>query len=322
VQLFRDIDNLPDRFRRCALSIGNFDGVHRGHAELVGRLVATAREMDTSAVAFTFDPHPAQLLRPRAAPKPLGWTGRNAELLGSLGVDAVIAFATDTALLQLEAGQFFDDIIRRRLDARALVEGRNFFFGRNRTGNIDVLREFCRETGVRLEVVEPLAIGGRRVSSSQIRSMVTSGEMRTAEELLGRPYRIRGTVVRGTGRGAKLGYPTANLERIDTLLPGEGIYAARAWPQGPAHAGSSHAAAVNIGPNPTFGEGFLKVEAFLIDFQADLYDELLELDFFNRLRDITRFDSAEELVAQMGRDVADTRRIVKRRKSQIPNHKS
>jgi len=311
VQLLRNLNDLPEKFRRCALSIGNFDGVHRGHAELVRRLVATAHEMDSAAVAFTFDPHPAQLLRPEAAPKPLGWTERNAELLGALGVDAVVAFPTDMAFLQLDARQFFDEIVRRRLDARALVEGRNFFFGCDRTGNTDVLREFCTEAGVRLEVVEPVMIDGERVSSSQIRSMVTSGEMKTAEELLGRPYRIRGTVVHGTGRGTKLGYPTANLEQIDTLLPGDGIYAARAWPQGPGDAGTSHSAAVNIGPNLTFGEGVRKVEAFLIDFQGDLYDQRLELDFFDRLRDITRFGSAEGLVAQMQRDVADTRRIVK-----------
>ena len=308
VNLFRNLDDLPSRFRRGALSIGNFDGVHLGHARLVERLLAVAAKVGGAAVVFTFDPHPAQILRPQAAPTPLAWIERNALLLRQLGVDAVVAYPTDEAFLQLDARQFFEHIVREQLDAKAMVEGSNFFFGHNRGGTISVLHEFCAKADMSLEVVDPVAIGGQVVSSSRIRRLVTSGRMEQAGSLLGRPYRIRGEVVRGEMRGQELGFPTANIERIDTLLPDEGIYAATV-----CRAATSYPAAVSIGGNPTFDEEILKVEAHLIGYEGSLYDELIEVDFLARLRDIKRFDSPHELVTQMREDVAATRRIVEQR---------
>ena len=306
MRLFRDPDQLPERFRRGAVSIGNFDGVHRGHVRVIERLLATARRVGGPAVVFTFDPHPARLLRPEAPPRPMIWTARKAQLLAELGADAVVAYPTDQAFLQFDARQFFGRIVRGGLEAQAMVEGRNFFFGRDRQGNIDVLRQFCVDAGMMLEVVEAVEVDGQVISSSRIRTLISAGRLEQARPLLGRPYRIRGRVIRGRRRGAKLGYPTANIGQIDTLLPGEGIYAALAqaesqdtpWP-----------AAVSIGPNPTFDEAALKVEAYLIGFDGSIYDQTIELDFLARLRDIKRFGSAEELVAQMERDVAATRNI-------------
>lgn len=305
MKLIRDLDQLPQRFRRAAVSIGNFDGVHRGHARIIERLSALARRLGTSAVVFTFDPHPAHVLRPEQAPTPLCWTERKALLLAELGADALVAYPTDPGLLKLDARQFFDRIVCGQLEAQALAEGPNFFFGRNRSGSIEVLRQFCEEAGVTLEVVEPVQIGGEIVSSSRIRRLIAAGRLEESGPLLTQPYRIRGTVVRGAGRGAKLGYPTANLGQIDTLLPGEGIYAGRArvddvcWP-----------AAVSIGPNPTFGEAAPKVEIYLIGYQGSLYDRTVEVDFLARLRDIKRFGSVDQLVREMARDVATARRIV------------
>ncbi len=299
VKLFRDLDQLPERFRRGAVSIGNFDGVHLGHARIIERLVAVAQGLGSPAVAFTFDPHPASILHPEAAPTRLCWTTQKAELLAQLGVDAVVVYPTDEALLRLEARQFFDRIVRGRLEARAIVEGPNFFFGHNRTGTIDVLRQYCVEAGLTLEVAEPVQFDGRIVSSSRIRALVAAGEMDQVAAMLTQPYRIRGTVTQGAGRGVRLGYPTANIGRIDTLLPGEGIYAGRAWIEK-----CPHPAAISIGPNPTFDEDTLKVEAHLIGYQGSLYDRTIEVDFLAKLRDIRQFDSAEKLVAQMDRDVA------------------
>ncbi len=324
MKLIRDLDKLPERFRRAAVSIGNFDGVHCGHALIIERLSALARRLQTSAVVFTFDPHPARILRPEQAPTPLTWTDRKARLLVELGADAVVAYPTDPALLKLDAREFFDQIIRDRLDAQVLVEGPNFFFGRNRTGSIEVLRRFCGGAGLTLEVVQPVQIGGEIVSSSRIRRLVASGRLEQAEPLLTRPYCIRGTVIHGSDRGAKLGYPTANLGRIDTLLPGEGIYAGRAWVEssrgsggGMASAHTPHyAAAISIGPNPTFDEAVQKVEIYLIGYQGSLYDQVVEVDFLARLRDIERFGSVDQLVVQMDRDVAATRRIVEQYESQ------
>jgi len=305
LQLLRDLNDLAEQFRRGAVSVGNFDGPHLGHVRIIERLLAMARRVQGPAVVFSFDPHPSRILRPKAAPAPLCWTDRKAELLAELGVDVVVAYPTDAAFLRLESRQFFDRIICQQLDARAVVEGSNFFFGRNRSGNIKVLRQFCAAAGVLLEVVDPVEIDGQVVSSSRVRDLVSAGQLAEARRLLTRPYRIRGTVVRGAGRGAKLGYPTANIADVDTLLPGCGIYAGRAFADG-----STWPAAISLGPNPTFDEGNVKVEAHLIGYQGWLYDRTVEVDFLARLRDIKRFDSVAGLVAQMERDVSEVRRIV------------
>ncbi|HUT09952.1 MAG TPA: bifunctional riboflavin kinase/FAD synthetase [Thermoguttaceae bacterium] len=311
MNLFRDLNQLPELFRRGAVSVGNFDGVHLGHARIVERLLAVARRVQGPAIAFTFDPHPGRILRPEAAPAPISWTQRKAELLGQLGVDAVIAYPTDRAFLGLDAREFFDRILRDRLSAKALVEGPNFFFGRGRGGTIDVLRRLCVEENVILEVVSPLQIGDAVVSSSRIRRLITAGRVEEAQSLLGRPYRIRGTVVPGARRGAKLGYPTANVGGIDTLLPSDGIYAGLAWVDG-----MSWPAALSVGANPTFDETTLKVEAYLIGYEGSLYERTIEVDFLARLRDIERFGSVDELVAQVDCDVAATREIVREHQGQ------
>jgi riboflavin kinase/FMN adenylyltransferase len=303
--LYRYLDDLPERLRGGVVSIGNFDGVHRGHARIVGRLLEMARRQGVPAVILTFDPHPARLLRPQQAPTPLSWTEYKARLLHELGVEAVVAYPTDPALLRLTASEFFDGIVQERLRARGMVEGQNFFFGHDRGGDIGVLSQFCRLADIPLEVVEPVLIDGQVVSSSRVRILISAGEVAEAARLLTRPYRIRGTVVHGQGRGNKLGYPTANVGEIDTLLPGEGIYTGRAWIDG-----RPHATAMSLGGNPTFDEAEKKVEAFLLDYRGDLYGQLIEIDFLSRLRNIKRFDSAEELIDQMALDVQETRRIV------------
>jgi riboflavin kinase/FMN adenylyltransferase len=295
------LDEFPRSLRGGAVAIGNFDGVHRGHARLVERLHAMAKTVGGPAVVFTFDPPPARVLRPDAAPEPLIWGERKIELLAELGVDATLIYPTDRALLEMQARPFFDRIVRERLDAKALVEGPNFFFGHNRSGNVEVLGAFCAEAGMPFEVVQPVDVADQIVSSSRIRSLVLAGRLDEANAMLGRPYRIRGRVVRGAGRGTQLGYPTANVGEIDTLLPGKGIYACRALVEG-----SWHPAAVNLGPNPTFDEGSMKVEAFLVGFQEMIYEQPIEVDFLARLRDIKRFASADALIDQMARDVVQT----------------
>ena len=304
MQVIRDPDSLPDELRRGAVAIGNFDGVHLGHRRIVERLLVRSRQVGGSAVVFTFDPRPVEILRPGQAPPPLSWTDRKVELLAELGVEAMIAYPANEAFLQLDARQFFDRVVRGLLDARILVEGPNFFFGRDRLGNVEVLRQLCLESAPELEVVEPVEIDGQVVSSSRIRRLLTEGRVEQARRMLAQPYRIRGTVIRGAGRGAELGYPTANVAGTETLLPGEGIYAGRAvadgrvWP-----------AAISLGPNPTFDESVPKIEVHLVGYRGSLYGRRIEVDFLARLRDIDRFNSVGELVAQMDRDVAIARRI-------------
>ena len=307
VKLIRDLSALPSTLRAGAVAIGNFDGVHRGHARIVERLLALAKRVGGPALVFTFDPHPVRLLRPAEAPPPLTWTDRKAELLVELGVDAMIAYPTDEKLLQLEPREFFDFIIRDQLDARAIVEGPNFHFGRNRRGNVELLQQYVDESGLKLEVVEPLTVEGQYVSSSRVRNVVASGRIDAACQMLTRPYRIRGMVTHGAGRGAKIGFPTANVDAIDTLLPGAGVYAGAAY-----HAAVRWPAAINVGPNPTFGEHALKVEVHLIGCHDQLYGQPLEVDFLGRLRDIQPFPNVEALTAQLQRDVAEALRIAAR----------
>jgi riboflavin kinase / FMN adenylyltransferase len=304
VRLLRSIDGLPAELRGGALSIGNFDGVHRGHARLVERLLAKARELRGPAIVFTFDPHPVRLLRPESAPPPLTWTDRKAQLLDELGVTAVIAYPTDEALLALTPEQFFQRIVQEKLAARGMVEGPNFFFGHNRAGNIETLTSFCKSADISLEIVPPISVGGEIVSSSRVRTAISAGDVDLARQLLTRPYRVRGMVTHGAGRGAKIGIPTANLGAIDTLLPAQGVYAARAFA-----ASGNWPAAVNIGPNPTFGEQTLKIEAHLIGFDGSLYGQPLEIEFLSRLRSIRPFESVEALKSQLQHDIAAAKRI-------------
>jgi riboflavin kinase / FMN adenylyltransferase len=303
VKLLRQVTNLPGELRFGAVAIGNFDGVHLGHARIVARVIQQARALGGPALVFTFDPHPVRILRPAQAPPPLTWTDRKAELLAQLGIDAVIAYPTDEELLGLSPWEFFDRIVREQLDARAMVEGPNFYFGHNRSGTIEVLGQLTANAGISLDVVEPLMVEGDFVSSSRIRRLVGDGRVDLARSLLTEPYRIRGMVVHGAGRGAKLGFGTANLDAVDTLLPAPGVYAGRGfvnntrWP-----------AAINIGPNPTFGEHTMKIEVHLVGWNGTpLYGQPLEVDFLGRLRNIQRFAGLEELKSQLNQDITATR---------------
>jgi riboflavin kinase/FMN adenylyltransferase len=286
------------------LTVGNFDGVHRGHQELIAHARRQAGVVGGPAVVLTFDPHPLQLLRPALFQPTLTTTADRAELLRGYGADCVLVLRTTPELLGLGARGFFDQVIRGQVGARAVVEGFNFAFGHNREGTVETLAALCREAGMSFDLVPPLELDGRPVSSSRVRDALVRGDASEAVRLLGRPYRLRGTVGTGQRRGQTLGFPTANLERVETLVPGAGVYAVRVlsasgiWP-----------GAANVGPNPTFGEQARKIEAHLIGFQGDLYGQALAVDFLDRLRDTRPFGSAADLVEQLRRDVEQARRI-------------
>ncbi|HEX3602383.1 MAG TPA: bifunctional riboflavin kinase/FAD synthetase [Lacipirellulaceae bacterium] len=305
MHIIRDLSALPPAARGGAVSIGNFDGVHRGHVAIVRRLIERAAAVGGPAIVFTFDPHPVRLLRPDQCPPPLTWTERKAQLLAAQGVDWIVAYPTDEALLALSAAEFFDEIVLAKLSAKALVEGPNFFFGHHREGNVERLADLSRKAGISLDVVEPVVLDGAIVSSSRVRDLIRLGNVEEAARMLSAPYRIRGMVTHGAGRGAKIGFPTANLSAIDTLIPALGVYAGVAWVNG-----SSHAAAINLGPSPTFGDAVVRVEVHLIDYHESLYGEPLEVDFVARLRDIRPFDSPAALIAQLRQDVEQAKRIV------------
>ena len=205
-----------------AVSIGNFDGVHRGHASLLQQTHRLAGQVDGPAVAVILDPHPAEILRPDRAPPRLTWVERRAELMTQHGIDALIVCETTPAFLKRTAAEFFETLVVATLNAAAMVEGPNFFFGRDRGGNVDVLTGLCEQRGIKLHVVQPSEADSQIISSTRIRQVLQRGAVAEATDLLGCPYRIRGTVERGAGRGKKIGFPTANLEQIDVLVPGLG----------------------------------------------------------------------------------------------------
>jgi riboflavin kinase/FMN adenylyltransferase len=303
MHIIRHLDAIPSNARGGAVSIGNFDGVHRGHLAIVRRLLERAEAVGGPAIVFTFDPHPVRILRPEQCPPPLTWTERKAELLAAQGVDWIVAYPTDEELLRLSPNEFFDRIVKGALAARALVEGQNFYFGRNRQGTIDVLRDLAAAADMSLDVVPPVILGGSVVSSSRVRELIGSGDVEQAGLLLSAPYRIRGMVTHGAGRGAKIGFPTANLGAIDTILPAQGVYAGLAW-----IGNDRWPAAINLGTSPTFGDHSVRVEVHLIGLNEPLYGQPLEVDFLARLRDIRPFESPEALAQQLARDVAEVRR--------------
>ncbi len=293
--------------RGGAVTIGNFDGVHHGHRTLIDRLKSKAQQHHGPAVVFTFEPHPVRVLRPDQAPAPLTWTTRKAQLLGEIGVDLLIAYPTTHELLGMPPETFFQKIVVEALDARAMVEGPNFHFGRQRTGDIHTLGRLCDQHSVQLDIVTPCKRDGTLISSSRIRKAIAQGQVDRAAEMLTKPYRMRGMVTHGAARGRAIGFPTANLEAIDTLIPAHGVYAGRAIPQAASDTSGRFSAAIHIGPNPTFGEKGVKVEVHLLDFDQDLYGQPLEVEFVKPLRPIRPFESVDALIAQLKTDIAATR---------------
>jgi len=305
----QDFSDVPSKFRGAFVAVGNFDGVHRGHAHLLQRLKARADSAGVPAIALTFDPPPATFLRPETAPSPLTWIERRVSLLIKSGTSDVGVFQTGLWLLGLNAREFFDRVLLDQLGAKGIVEGPTFGFGRDRGGDARLLGGWCIEAGLGFEVVAPSQDVGTIVSSSRIRQALYEGEVETAARMLGRPHRIRGLITHGAGRGAGIGVPTANLDEVDTVIPDDGVYAAHAFIDG---VGPPLPVACNIGPNPTFGEQIRKVEAHLIDYSGDLYGRSVELDLLSRIRPTRRFDGLDDLLAQIRDDIAKARQICSR----------
>ncbi len=305
----QDFSDVPWKFRGAFVAVGNFDGVHRGHAHLLRRLRSRADSAGVPAIALTFDPPPATFLRPETAPSPLTWIDRRVSLLAELGMTDVGVFQTGPWLLGLTAREFFDRVLVEQLGAKGIVEGPTFGFGRDRGGDARLLGSWCIESGLGFEVVAPSQDDGIIVSSSRIRQTLAEGKVEAAARMLGRPHRIRGLITHGAGRGAGIGVPTANLDEIDTVIPDDGVYAAHAFIDG---AGPPLPAACNIGPNPTFGEQIRKVEAHLIDFSGDLYGKSVELDLLARVRPTRRFNGLDDLLARIRDDIAQARTICSR----------
>ncbi len=290
----------------AAVAVGNFDGVHRGHQALVAAAVARARGTGGAAVVLTFDPHPARVLRPDKAPATLTTLAQKEELVAALGIDRLIVLPFDSRLAALSPEAFAREVLEGTLGARHVVVGESFRFGRARAGDARTLETLGPRHGFDVQVVPPVLHAGRVVSSSRVRGVLAAGDVREALELLGRPYAVDGRVVRGEGRGRRLGIPTANLATDDQLLPAHGVYAGRCRTPG----GEWRLAVVNVGERPTFGGAEVTLEAHLIDFAGDLYDARVRLELHARLRGEERFASAELLVERIQQDIRAARALL------------
>jgi riboflavin kinase/FMN adenylyltransferase len=296
------------------VTIGNFDGVHLGHQAVLARLVRRAGQIGATPVAVTFDPHPLAVLFPDRAPAPLSTLERRLELLGGLGLAAVLVMRFDRELARWSPRRFVQEVLLDALHARLVVVGRDTRFGHRNAGDVGTLRELGTELGFEVEVVDDVG-DSRRWSSTRIRELVTAGEVEAAAAELGHPHRVTGVVVHGDHRGRTLGYPTANLA-ADAVgaVPADGIYAGWLVRYGAverAGTGRRLPAAISVGTNPTFGGTGRRVEAYVLDRDdLDLYGETVAVELVHRLRPTLRFDGVDGLLVQMALDVEQCRQVL------------
>jgi riboflavin kinase / FMN adenylyltransferase len=312
---WRGLEATPGDLGRTVVTVGMYDGVHRGHQQLIGAAVAHARAMGRPCLLLTFDPHPAEVIRPGAHPAILTSLDRKAELVADLGVDAMCVLPFTPEFMRLAPETFTHTVLVEHLHAAQVVVGENFTYGHRAAGTVDTLRTEGRRFGFAVEGI-PLAgvdDGEVTISSTYVRACVAAGDMASATRALGRPHRVDGVVVRGDRRGRELGYPTANVETPPfTAIPADGVYAGHLVTRDPRSGVSRERfpAAISVGSNPTFQGSRRTVEAYVLDYDGDLYGEHVGVEFAQRLRPMAAFDDVEELLAAMAKDVEETRQIL------------
>ena len=313
MQRWHGLDAVPTGWGKCVVTIGVFDGVHRGHAEIIARAVAEAKDRGVPSVLLTFVPHPSEVVRPGTHPPVLTTIVRRAELVEELGIDVFCPLAFTLEFSRMAPAEFVFIALVDRLHASGVIVGENFRFGHKAAGNVSELQQLGGRFGFTAEGVTLLCDGDTTLSATYVRSRVLAGDMDAAAAALGRPHRVDGVVERGDQRGRELGFPTANL-RTDAwaAVPADGVYAGRVvrldeWGRTLGPLGT---AAISVGTNPTFEVRQRRVEAFILDFEGDLYGNALGIEFHQRLRGMERFDGVDALITQMHADVAQTREII------------
>jgi riboflavin kinase/FMN adenylyltransferase len=317
VEIWRGLDAVPAGWGRCVATIGVFDGIHRGHADIIAKAVAVAQQRELPCVLVTFVPHPSELVRPGSHPPILTSVTRRAELAAALGVDVFCVLPFTLEFSHLGPAEFVHDTLVERLHAAEVVVGENFRFGHGAAGNIGSLVEFGRTFGFAAQGIELLRDGDTVISATYVRSCVEAGDMELAQAALGRPHRLDGVVEHGDHRGRELGFPTANLG-VDryAAVPADGVYAGRVvrldemW-----HTTKDEPlglTAISVGTNPTFDGQQRRIEAHILDFDGDLYGHHLGVEFNHRLRGQVRFEGIEALIEQMNADVARARVVMAR----------
>jgi len=324
VQRWRGQNEIPTDWGRCVVTIGVFDGVHRGHAELINHAVKAGRSRGVPTVLMTFDPHPMEVVFPGNHPAQLTTLTRRAELVEEMGVDVFLVMPFTSDFMKLTPERYIHELLVERLHVVEVVVGENFTFGKKAGGNVTMLRKAGERAGFAVEslslvheVSDTDRDGTVTFSSTYIRSCVDAGDVVAAAEALGRPHRVEGVVVRGDGRGKGLGYPTANVAPpMYSAIPADGVYAA--WftvlghgpVMGTVTPGKRYQAAVSVGTNPTFSGRTRTVEAYVLDTEADLYGQHVAVDFVSRIRGQEKFGSVDDLVVAMDRDTLRARTIL------------
>ena len=302
MRVVRSLERARGAFDASVVTIGNFDGVHRGHQVIVRELVDDARQRGADAVVLTFEPHPVAVLRPDAAPRMLMPLRDRLAALAELGCDAVVVQPFSERFSQVEAPDFVERFLVGSLAAQKILVGHDINFGKGRAGTPETLIEAGQRYGFAVEIIGPVDVDGIVVHSNVVRRAVADGDVALAGRLLGRPHRVRGRVVHGAGRGGGLGFKTANLKPRTDAVPPEGVYATVA-----TVADRSVDSVTSIGHTPTFGGSETVIEAHLLDDAGDLYGRPMALDFIDFVRGQKKFSGPEELVEQITRDVATAR---------------
>jgi len=298
MEVITDLRSFPQSHPMPVLTIGNFDGVHRGHQAIFQTLIQRARAIGGTAVVLTFDPHPLKILAPERCPPLITPTAKKLALMQACHLDCVVCLPFTRELANLSPSTFVEDVLLGALGMQEIFVGYDFAFGKGRQGTIALLQEIGHQAGFRVHTIEPISIEGKVVSSSDIRQGIQQGRVEEAALLLGRLYSLTGTVVEGYRKGRELGFPTANVQSSDELIPGRGVYAVLADWQGRRYEGVA-----NIGYNPTFGRTRLSVEIHLFDFAAQLYGEVVEVHFVRKIRDERAFPTVDDLVQQIRQDI-------------------
>lgn len=318
VDIWHGLTEVPSSLTASVVTIGVFDGVHRGHQQLIRTAVSRGTDLEVPSVLLTFDPHPAAVVRPDAMPPLLTTMAGRAALVADQGIEHLLALRFTRDLAALEPGEFFEQVLLNTLHARTIVVGQNFRFGHRAAGNTDTLRELGEQHGVEVIVHDLYRVGDERCSSTRVRAFLADANVAGAAAILGRPFSVYEIVSRGAGRGgAELGYPTANMYISDKYaLPADGVYAgwftirSAAPINGDMERDVRYPAAISVGTNPTFGDERRSVETFVLDRHADLYGHACEVEFVDFVRGMEKFSGVDELLVAMARDVDKVREIV------------
>jgi riboflavin kinase/FMN adenylyltransferase len=303
--IFYDLDELKEPLKNPVLTIGNFDGVHKGHLVLFDRVKERAKAIEGQSVVMTFEPHPIKVMKPGNGPPLITPTRQKLDLISDAGIDLILCLPFTHQFASISAEEFVQGILVDRLGIKEIVVGYDYTFGFKRQGNIQVLKELGEKLGFRVHVVDPICLDDALVSSTSIRELVQDGNLSEAKKLLGRDYQICGTVVKGKNRGGRLlGFPTANLKLIDELIPKGGVYAVTAIINGNIHYGVT-----NIGYNPTFGDEALSVETHLLDFSGDIVGKTIRINFIKRLREEKTYGNVKELADQIALDIQEAKEL-------------